>query len=101
MQAGSARNLQTGVPSFDIVVGVSSFGEQTCQKSGGPEVFTSVPEFSAWIAGTVRFYEEGQSPEAQVSLYAQRRGRWINFMEKLKQVFYMWIYSHAYRTKSH
>lgn len=63
IHVGSTSGLDTGIPSFDIIVGISSYRKQTCQKNRRPEVFTSVSNFSLWIAQSIESSGEDVKPE--------------------------------------
>lgn len=50
---------------FDIVVGISSFGEETC-KDSRPGVFTNIAYVSAWIEQTIENVEAGRPAQVKV-----------------------------------
>lgn len=62
----SPSHLERGNPSFDIVVGISSFGEKTCKEDGKPAVFTCVSDFSDWIEKTIKSVEAGLPVQPEV-----------------------------------
>lgn len=62
----SPNNLENGNSSFDIIVGISSFGEKSCKKNERPGVYTSVSFFSDWITKTIEKVEAGGPAKPKV-----------------------------------
>lgn len=67
----SPANLKEGNPSLDVVVGISSFGEESCGEHGRPSAYSRVAAFSGWIEQTTKNLEAEQSTNPQVSCLGQ------------------------------